>query len=88
MNDALLQVMADVHQCEVRRSEISDGAALGAALRAAHAWLLQHGPVEWAELVAPFTRPQPRVFRPAPGSGPLYERLLAAYRDFEGEALR
>ncbi len=87
VNDALLQVMADVHQCEVHRSGISDGAALGAALRAAQAWLAQRGPVDWQELVAPFTAPHPEAFRPAPGSGPLYERKLREYREFEAEAL-
>ena len=40
-NDAaLLRVLADVMNCRVRRIEVSKSAALGAALRAAHGWLL------------------------------------------------
>ncbi|HET7626154.1 MAG TPA: FGGY-family carbohydrate kinase, partial [Verrucomicrobiae bacterium] len=42
-NLPLLQVMADVMNCPVRRIEISKSAALGAALRAAHGWLLESG---------------------------------------------
>ena len=39
-NTAILQVMADVMNCPVLRIEVAKSAALGAALRAAHGWLL------------------------------------------------
>jgi len=40
---ALLRVMADVMNCHVLRIEVSKSAALGAALRAAHGWLVHSG---------------------------------------------
>ena len=42
-NTAILQVMADVMNCPVLRIEVSKSAALGAALRAAHGWLMHSG---------------------------------------------
>jgi xylulokinase len=43
-NVGLLTVIAQVFGAEVRSLEIKDSAALGAALRAAHAWLNRGGP--------------------------------------------
>jgi xylulokinase len=54
---AILRIMPDVHQCPVYRLEIANSAALGAALRAAHACLVLDGEVSWADLVAPFASP-------------------------------
>lgn len=65
-NRGLLQVLADVFGVDVRTLEVSASAALGAALRAGHAWLNGHrGPVGWAELCRPFERSEPeRIVRP------------------------
>jgi len=41
-NHGLLTVMADVFGAEVQTLEVKESAALGAALRAAHAWLNDH----------------------------------------------
>jgi xylulokinase len=57
-NEAILQIMADVHKCPVYRFEVSNSAALGAALRAAQADIEETGaPVEWEEVVEGFTDP-------------------------------
>ena len=54
----VLQVMADVFNCPVRRIEVTKSAALGAALRAAHGWLVHTGQKPaWKEIVAGFTAP-------------------------------
>jgi xylulokinase len=42
-NTAILQIMADVMNCPVLRTEVAKSAALGAALRAAHGWLVHSG---------------------------------------------
>ena len=50
-NHGLLTVMADVFGVEVQTLEVKESAALGAALRAAHAWLNDHEtPAGWNEL--------------------------------------
>jgi xylulokinase len=50
-NHGLLTVMADVFGVEVQTLEVGESAALGAALRAAHAWLNGHETlVGWNEL--------------------------------------
>jgi xylulokinase len=74
-NTAILRVMADVMNCPVLRIEISKSAALGAALRAAHGYLVAqasalakrgktigrdaHATDLWQEIVAGFTDPIP-----------------------------
>lgn len=53
-----LKIIADVFQCPVYRQELSNSAALGAALRAAHAWLAhKEKEVRWDEIVAGFCDP-------------------------------
>ena len=42
-NRTLLQVLANVMNCQVLRIEVSKSAALGAALQAAHGWLVAAG---------------------------------------------
>jgi xylulokinase len=50
-NRGLLSVLSQVFGAEVRVLEVKESAALGAALRAAHAWLIRMGPVTtWREL--------------------------------------
>ncbi len=89
-NDAaLLQVMADVMNCRVLRIEVSKSAALGAALQAAHGWLLAAGKnPKWEKLVAGFTAPIPdSEIRPNPKAARVYDRLVEKYADCEREAL-
>jgi len=81
---AILRIMPDVHQCPVYRIEIANSAALGAALRAAHACLRLDGPVSWGELVAPFAKPadDTRV-DPDPTTAAVYEELARKYAECE-----
>jgi xylulokinase len=86
----ILQVMADVMNCRVERIEISKSAALGAALRAAHGWLVQAGEKpEWEKIVAGFTDPVPNSeIRPNPKAVRVYDQLIKKYAVCEREALK
>ena len=89
-NTAILQVMADVQGCAVRRIEVAKSAALGAALRAAHGWLVERGESsDWNEVVAGFTDPIPgSEVKPHPAATRVYARLLEKYATCERQALR
>src|ERR1035437_1984321 len=86
----ILQVMADVMNCRVERIEISKSAALGAALRAAHGWLVQAGEKpKWEKVVAGFTDPVPNSeIRPDPKAARVYDQLIKKYAACEREALK
>jgi len=86
----LLQVMADVMNCRVERIEISKSAALGAALRAAHGWLVAAGKKPaWEQLVAGFTDPVPNSeIRPNPKAAKVYDQLIEKYARCEQKALQ
>jgi xylulokinase len=87
-NRAILQVMADIHGCPVHVSEVANGAALGAALRAFHAHQHAQGvPIPWDDAIAGFTDPSPtgRV-DPNPDTRETYAAFVEAYRDFEAES--
>ena len=79
-NKAILQIMADVFASPVEVFEISNGAALGAALRAVQA--IEQ--IAWPQVVEPFTRQQ-ASFRTAPDSGTrgVYEKLRKTYAERE-----
>jgi len=86
---ALLQVLADVMNCPVLRIEVSKSAALGAALQAAHGWLVaaDKNP-KWDKLVAGFTAPVPgSEIRPDKKAAKIYDKLLEKYAACEGDAL-
>jgi len=86
---ALLQVMADVMNCPVERIEVSKSAASGAALQAAHGWLVGEGKKpSWEKVVAGFTDPLPNSkIRPDSKAARIYDRLLTKYAACEREAL-
>jgi xylulokinase len=86
---ALLQVMADVMNCRVRRIEVSKSAALGAALMAAHGWLAAAGEKpKWGELVTGFTNPIPNSeIHPDKSAAKIYGQLIEKYAACESEAL-
>lgn len=88
-NRQILQVMADVFGAEVYRSEVSNSAALGAALRAVHADRLAQGqPVAWDTLVAGLAQPAaPSRCAPDPQRHALYRALLPVYEACEAHAL-
>jgi xylulokinase len=85
----LLQIMADVMNCRVERIEVSKSAALGAALRAAHGWLVRAGEKpKWEKVVAGFTDPVPNSeIRPDPKAAKVYDQLIEKYARCEREAL-
>jgi xylulokinase len=86
----ILQVMADVMNCRVERIEISKSAVLGAALRAAHGWLVQSGEKpKWEKVVAGFTDPVPNSeICPNPKAVKVYDQLIEKYAACEREALK
>jgi len=83
-NHAILQVMADVFGATVKRIEVSNAAALGAALRALHADRLDAGrPLSWDDTIDGLDAPPPASVHPAPTSHARYRDLLPAYAAFE-----
>ena len=86
---ALLQTIANVLNCRVRRIEVSKSAALGAALQAAHGYLSEtNKPQSWKKLVAGFSDPIPgSEIRPDKKAVAVYNRLIRKYAACEREAL-
>jgi xylulokinase len=90
VNREILQVMADVHQCPVYRFDVSNSAALGAALRAAHGYFSHIGDaVPWGEIVRGFTEPtRGSRIDPNPDTLPIYDKLVRQYAALEAEVAR
>jgi xylulokinase len=86
---ALLQVMADVMNCPVRRIEISKSAALGAALQAAHGWLVAAGEKpKWEALTSGFTAPVAgSEIKPNKTAARIYDQLIRKFAVCEQAAL-
>ncbi|MFW6044259.1 MAG: xylulokinase [Planctomycetota bacterium] len=84
-NEAILQVMADVHGCPVQRFESANSAALGAGLRAAHGFLQETGnPESWDDVVGGFTRPVPGSrIDPDPEAVEVYDAMVEKYAERE-----
>jgi xylulokinase len=89
VNLPVLQIMADVFHCPVHRIEVAKSAALGAALRAAHGWLLHKGKKpKWQEVVSVFTDPIPNSeVKPMPKSVRIYNKLVEKYAACERSVL-
>ena len=89
VNAPVLQIMADVMNCPVLRIEVSKSAALGAALRAAHGWLVHNGSQPaWPEVVASFTDPIPNSeVKPNATAVRVYDKLVEKFAKYEREAL-
>jgi xylulokinase len=85
VNRSILQVMADVFGAEVRRLNLPNAAALGAALRALHADRLDAGsPLSWDDLVDGVeSEAAPAPIQPIPEHRVLYRDLLVRYAQFE-----
>ncbi len=88
-NPQLLQVIADVMNCRVVRIEVSKSAALGAALQAAHGFLVATGKnAAWDKLTAGFTKPVPgSEVKPDKKAVKVYEAMLDRYADCESEGM-
>ena len=88
-NRDILQIMADVHRCPVSQFESTNSASLGAALRAAQAWLADDGQdADWTEIVSAFTQPVAGSrIEPNPESMAVYDQHVQAYAAFEQRVL-
>ena len=84
-NAEILRVFANVHNCPVHRFETTNSAALGAALRAAHAHQSSAGHASsWAEVVEPFAQPVAgSTIEPEPIAVAAYDELIGQYAALE-----
>lgn len=83
-NPAIRQIMADIFACPVEVQNISNSAALGAALRAFQAIEQQ----AWPEIVAPFTQVQTgSCVAPDVDATKVYERLRKTYAEREATSI-
>ena len=83
-NPEILQVMADVFNARVERFQISNSAALGAALRAYQA----HTGAAWPEVVAGFVEPiAGGTVVPIAAHIAIYDELKRRHAEFEERAL-
>jgi xylulokinase len=89
VNDRILQVMADVFGADVYRSDVTNSAALGAALRAWHADALADGrPRSWEDVTAGLAQPaHGTAIAPDPARHAVYRDLLPLYEACEARAL-
>ncbi|MFC1672217.1 FGGY-family carbohydrate kinase, partial [Planctomycetota bacterium] len=89
-NRQILKIMADVNNAEVYQFEQGNSAALGAALRAAHAYFAHCGNSRsWEEIVEGFTRPvEGSRVEPDPDHVRIYEEMTDLYAACEAHALR
>lgn len=89
-NPEILRIMSDVFGATVKVYQISNSAALGAAIRAAHAYENHHGrTVTWEQLTERFVVPVPGAdVTPVPQHHALYRKLVALYKACEDHALR
>lgn len=81
----VLQIIADIFQCPVRRSMISNSAATGAAFIAARAF---HATINWADIIRGFEPDADKTVKPDPATRSTYDALLNAYAALEKEALK
>jgi xylulokinase len=89
VNRDILQVMADVFGADVYRLRVDNSAALGAALRAAHACMRDRDPsTSWSEVVSGLAEPDAgsRVV-PQPDRHAFYRDMLEIYAACEAHAL-
>jgi xylulokinase len=83
-NRQILQVLADVFGADVRRVEVGNAAALGAALRALHADRADSGAaIDWADVIAGLEQTPPEVVRPNRAHREMYRAQRVRYAEFE-----
>ena len=89
VNRDILQVMADVFGADVYQLRVGNSAALGAALRAAHACRDHRDPVaSWQQVVAGLAEPEgPSRVTPQAGRHAFYREMLDVYAACEAHAL-
>jgi xylulokinase len=88
VNREILQVMADIFGSDVYAMNVSNTAALGAALRAYHASQREAGiDITWDEVVAGFAAPCASPVSPRAEYRDTYDRLLHRHAELERDAL-
>jgi len=89
INREILQVMADVFGTRVCQMPVGNSAALGAALRAAHAHMLtKNGSARWADLIASLAEPLANSqVDPDPARHSFYRDMVSVYAACESHAL-
>jgi xylulokinase len=88
-NRQILQVLADVFGAGVRRLDVSNAAALGAALRALYADRLDdREPITWDTLVTSLEQQPPDRVQPIRDHHAVYVAQRERYGEFEQRALR
>lgn len=89
INRAILQVMADVFGARVYQMPVGNAAALGAALRAAHAHMLaRNEATPWADVIAGLAKPLASSHvDPDPDRHSLYRDMVSVYAACEAHAL-
>ena len=90
VNLEILQIMADVHECPVHRFEVTNSAALGAALRAAHGYFVDRGEgVTWETIVEGLAESvRGSVVEPDRLTSEVYGALVDKYRVCEETVVR
>ena len=86
VNPEILQIMADVQNCPVYPFEVTNSAALGAALRAAHAHLNASQDTPWEDLLAGIAEPL-AASAVSPSNPAVYDALTKKYAECEQSAL-
>ncbi len=86
---AILQIIADVNDVDVVQFEISNSAALGAALRSVKTYYDKNGVKKsWAEIVKDFTSMRGTVISPRKKYRKLYDDMVFLYKEYEDFVLR
>ena len=86
VNPEILQIMADVQNCPVYPFEVTNSAALGAALRAAHAHRNASQDTPWEDLLAGIAEPL-AASAVSPSNPAVYDALTKKYAECEQSAL-
>jgi xylulokinase len=88
VNRSILQIMADVFGADVYQIEVANSAALGAALRAAHADLSAADDADWDDVIKELAEPLAESrLPPDRGRHGVYEELIPVYAACEVHAL-
>ena len=87
VNPEIIQIMADVQNCPIHQFEVTNSAALGAALRAAHGHLNTSGQnTSWEDILQSIAEPTPGSVV-EPSNPTVYDDLVKKYAECEQSAL-
>ena len=87
VNPEIIQIMADVQNCPIHQFEVTNSAALGAALRAAHGHLNASGQnTSWETILQGIAEPTPGSIV-EPSNTDIYNDLVKKYAECEQSAL-